>query len=151
MPQVEDGPYGGFGGSYYNAENGQRKIKRIDAWGRSWDGYDVVNGLQFTWDDGYQGPLVGHKNPNIYRPFEFDRDEIITSMTIRAGDNVGYVDGIEFDTNQNRHYEVGGKGGKANVLRGRLLGNGEWTRAEGRDPIHGAGEVLDNIKVFFNT
>ncbi|GIC92227.1 uncharacterized protein Aud_008693 [Aspergillus udagawae] len=146
MQRVEDGPYGGYGGSYYKAEHGQHKIKKIDAWGRSYDGYDVVNGFQFTWDDGYKGPLVGHQNPNIYRPFEFEDDEKITSMTIRAGHDVGFVDAIEFNTNKSRHYEVGGKGGEPNVIKGKHLGNGDWIGAEGRDPIHGADAVVDSIK-----
>ncbi|GAQ11726.1 griffithsin [Aspergillus lentulus] len=143
--RVEDGPYGGNGGSYYDAEHGHHKIKRIDAWGRSYAGFDVVNGFQFTWDDGYTGPLVGEKNDNIYRPFEFEDNEKITSMTIRAGDNEGYVDAIEFDTNRSRHYEVGGKGGKLNRIEGEQLGNGEWIGAEGKD-----GAVVDSIEVFFN-
>ncbi|EAW20403.1 uncharacterized protein NFIA_100400 [Aspergillus fischeri NRRL 181] len=146
MQRVEDGPYGGYGGSYYKAEHGAHKIKKIDAWGRSYDGYDVVNGFQFTWDDGYTGPLVGQKNPNIHKTFEFGDNEMITSMTIRAGHNEGYVDAIEFDTNKRRHYEVGGKGGEPNIIKGEDLGNGEWIGAEGRDRIHGADAVVDSIK-----
>ncbi|KAL2830897.1 Jacalin-like lectin domain-containing protein [Aspergillus cavernicola] len=147
--RVLNGPYGGLGGSYYNAEHGEHKIKKLDAWGRSYAGYDVLNGIQFTWDDNYNGPLIGHKNDNIHREFEFQDDEKINAMTVYAGDGEGFVNGLEFDTNRGRHYEVGGKEGKVNHLRN--LGTGDWIGAEGRDNIHGASDVVDSMDIYFKT
>ncbi|KAF7589542.1 hypothetical protein BBP40_004165 [Aspergillus hancockii] len=148
---IESGPYGGNGGSYYDATHGTHRITKIDAWGRSYRGYDVLNGFRFTFDDNQKSPLVGHENPNIHRAFEFEKGEKITSMTIHAGDNEGFVNGFEFDTNKPRHYEVGGKEGLASHITGKHLGNGEWAGAQGRDRIHGASEVVDNMDIFFKT
>ncbi|OJJ08460.1 hypothetical protein ASPVEDRAFT_34609 [Aspergillus versicolor CBS 583.65] len=147
--RVMNGPYGGMGGSYYNAEHGSHKIKKINAWGRSYAGYDVLNGFQFTFDDNHQGPLVGHINENDAGEFEFRDGEKISSMHVHAGDGEGFVNGFEFDTNQHRHFEIGGKEGKDNDVP--HLGNGDWIAAEGRDPIHGADAVVDNIDIYFST
>lgn len=146
--RVMNGPYGGMGGSYYNAEHGSHKVKKINAWGRSYAGYDVLNGFQFTFDDGQLGPLVGHINANVPGEFEFHDGEKIASMNVYAGDGEGFVNGFKFDTNQGRHFEIGGKEGKNNALAN--LGTGDWIAAEGRDPIHGADDVVDNIEIYFN-
>ncbi|KAL4778135.1 Jacalin-like lectin domain-containing protein [Aspergillus varians] len=146
--RVTNGPYGGMGGSYYDAEHGSHKIKKVNAWGRSYAGYDVLNGFQFTYDDGYQSPLVGHVNNNVSGQFEFKDGEKIASMNVYAGDGEGFVNGFEFNTNQGRHFTIGGKEGKNNHLQN--LGTGDWIGAEGRDPIHGAAEVVDNIDIYFS-
>ncbi|OJJ52424.1 hypothetical protein ASPSYDRAFT_52052 [Aspergillus sydowii CBS 593.65] len=145
--KVKNGPYGGMGGEYYDAEHGEHKIRKVDAWGRSYAGYDVLNGFQFTYDDGYQGQLVGHKNPNDHEEFTFKDGEKIDSMNVYAGDNEGFVNGFDFHTNYNNNYTIGGKEGKPNHLTN--LGNGEWIGVEGRDPIHGAAEVVDNMDIWF--
>lgn len=134
------GPYGGFGGGYYNELYEEHKIKNIDAWGRSFRGYDVLNGFQFTWDDGLQGHLIGHKNDNIYEGFAFKDVEKMNSMIFYAGDGEGFVNGFEFDTNHGRHYSIGGKEGNLNHLN--HLGTGDMIGAEGRDSIHDSGEDL---------
>lgn len=145
--RVKNGPYGGMGGEYYDAEHGEHKIRQVNAWGRSYAGYDVLNGFQFTYDDGYQGPLVGHENVNNHKEFTFKDGEKIDSMTVYAGDNEGFVNGFDFHTNYNNNYSVGGKEGKPNRLPS--IGTGEWIGAEGRDPIHGAADVVDNIDIWF--
>ncbi|OJI96708.1 hypothetical protein ASPVEDRAFT_36118 [Aspergillus versicolor CBS 583.65] len=145
--RVRNGPYGGMGGEYYNAEHDEHKIRRVDAWGRSYRGYDVLNGFQFTYDDGHKGPLVGHENPNDHKDFTFEDGEKIDRMTVYAGFDEGFVNGFDFHTNYNHDFTVAGKEGKVNHLP--HLGNGEWIGAEGRDPIHGAAEVVDNIDIWF--
>ena len=147
--RIMNGPYGGMGGSYYNEVHGEHNIKKIDAWGRSYSGYDVLNGFQFTWDDNYQGNLIGQKNDNIHQGFEFEDGEKINNMTVYAGDGEGYVNGFQFDTNKGRHYSIGGTEGKVNHLNN--LGTGDLIGAEGRDSIHGSGEVVDNMDLYFKS
>jgi hypothetical protein len=142
-----NGPYGGMGGSYYDEVHGEHKVKKIDAWGRSYKGYDVLNGFQFTWDDNHVGNLIGHKNDNIHSGFEFKDGEKIHGMTVYAGDGEGFVNGFKFDTNKGRSYSIGGKKGKENHLAN--LGTGDLIGAEGRDKTHGAGEVVDNMDIYF--
>ncbi|KAJ5589290.1 Mannose-binding lectin [Penicillium hordei] len=146
---VMNGPYGGPGGGGYDEEDGEHKVRRIDAWGRSYNGYDVLNGFQFTWDDGVQGNLIGNTNDNIYEFYEFNDGETIDSMTVYAGDGEGYVNGFEFDTNLGGHYSIGGTEGKVNYLEN--LGTGDLTAAAGRDSTHGSGDVVDSIDIYFKT
>ncbi|KAL4880651.1 hypothetical protein BJY04DRAFT_219121 [Aspergillus karnatakaensis] len=143
------GPFGGFGGEYYDAEHGdgEYRVQHLVAGGRSYEGFDVLNGFQFFWDDGYKSGVVGHIQPGTEEYYDFKENEKITSMTIYAGDNEGFVNGFEFKTNMDGKFEVGGKEGLATRLTD--LGTGDLVGAEGRDPIHGAAEVVDSMKIYF--
>ncbi|KAL2865904.1 uncharacterized protein BJX67DRAFT_356752 [Aspergillus lucknowensis] len=150
---IIDGPYGGYGGQPYSELHNNQKLKHVDAWGTSFAGYDVLGGIQFTWADGFQGPVIGREDANHYKAFDFDDDERITKMTVYAGDGEGFVNGIHFETDNPKHkpFDVGSRIGKDNYPD---LGNGEWIGAESRNPAvaqdGGAQGVVDNIRLYFN-
>ncbi|KAJ5589213.1 Mannose-binding lectin [Penicillium hordei] len=144
-----NGPFGGKDGGGYDEQHGKHKVKIIDAWGTKFKTYDVLNGFQFIWDDGHRSNLIGHRNDSNYKGVEFNDGEKITDMTVHAGNGEGYVNGFEFNTNQNRHYSIGGKEGKAFPLKN--LGTGYLTGATGGYPNHGCGDVVDSMDIYFLT
>ncbi|GKZ36919.1 hypothetical protein AbraIFM66950_008184 [Aspergillus brasiliensis] len=146
-----DGPYGGMGGSAYDARNEEQKLRHLDAWATDYNGYRVLGAIRFEFDQGSSG-RIGGKDPNLnYYPesYDFDPDETIKEMWVYAGDNEGYVNGFKFKTDRGE-FEIGGTEGKETYLHGRDLGaNGEWAGATGRDTVHGADAVVDNMILYF--
>ncbi|KAL3483113.1 hypothetical protein BJX62DRAFT_231213 [Aspergillus germanicus] len=156
MPRIrslaQDGPYGGQGGSSYNALHNDQKIKHIDAWKCNYMGYDVLGGLNFVFEDGTPSGRFGCKDNHIgyveERPFDFADGETIDSMKVYAGDGEGFCNGFEFHTNHNNHYSAGSKIGREFPVD-NLGKNGEWAGATGRDGQHGADAVVDNMVLYF--
>ncbi|KAE8340777.1 hypothetical protein BDV24DRAFT_175046 [Aspergillus arachidicola] len=144
-----DGPYGGNGGSAYDARDNEHKIQRIETWEAAWQGQNPVLGaIQFQFDDDTYSGRVGGKDPAIdyypKTPFVFEDGEKIDSMTVYAGD---FINGFKFHTTRDNEFQVGGTDGPNDVQN---LGNGEWAGATGRDNIHGADAVVDSMILYFN-
>ncbi|PYH77004.1 hypothetical protein BO82DRAFT_345929 [Aspergillus uvarum CBS 121591] len=148
---VQDGPYGGLGGSAYNATHEEQKIRRLDAWSADYSGYNVLGAIQFTFQDGSSSGRVGGRDPNIgYNPksFVFDDEETIDKFTVYAGDNEGFVNGFNFHTTQGNEFEIGSTDGLESDVPS-LGSNGEWAGAAGRDSSHGADAVIDSMILYF--
>ncbi|GKZ76321.1 hypothetical protein AnigIFM56816_005301 [Aspergillus niger] len=150
----QDGPFGGFGGSAYDARNNEQKVKHVNAWKAHYQGYDVLGAIEFQFQNGDWSGRIGGKDPNIdYIPesYEFADDETINHMWVYAGKDDGFVNGFRFTTNRSsKPFEVGGTEGNLTELKDDELGaNGEWAGATGRDPIHGADAVVDNMILYF--
>ncbi|KAL3446123.1 hypothetical protein BJX65DRAFT_296567 [Aspergillus insuetus] len=156
MPRIrslaQDGPYGGQGGSAYNALHNEQKIQHIDAWSANYDGYNVLGALQFVFEDGTSTGRIAGKDPAIgYIPdesFDFEDGETIESMNMYAGDGEGFCNGFEFHTNLGRDYSVGSQIGLKSPVQD-LGKNGEWAGASGRDSQHGADAVMDSMVLYF--
>ncbi|KAJ0420282.1 hypothetical protein BJY00DRAFT_323976 [Aspergillus carlsbadensis] len=156
MPRIQalarDGPYGGQGGSAYNATHNEQKIRHIDAWGATYDGYPVLGALQFVFEDGTPTGRIGGRDPGIgytpEPPFDFQDGETIESMNVYAGDGEGFCNGFEFHTNRGRDYSAGTKIGLKSAVED-LGRDGEWAGASGRDGQHGADAVVDNMILYF--
>lgn len=150
-----DGPYGGMGGSSYDARDNEEKVKHVDLWTANYDNYEVIGAFNLEFQDGYSTGRIGGRNNAVplYGPYSYDfaDDETIDSMWINAGDGEGFVNGLGFTTNKNRQgFNVGGHEGLETKLEGDDLGaNGEWAGATGRDNIHGADAVVDNMILYF--
>ncbi|GLA36001.1 hypothetical protein AnigIFM63309_001659 [Aspergillus niger] len=148
----QDGPYGGMGGSAYDARRGDQKVRHLDAWETNYNNYKVLGAINFGFDQGSTG-RIGGRDPNLnyyQKSFDFEDDETIDDMWIFAGDGEGYVNGFNFHTTRGNNFEVGGTEGLPTHLQGPDLGeNGEWAGATGRDPIHGADAVVDNMILYF--
>ncbi|GLA19512.1 hypothetical protein AnigIFM62618_007624 [Aspergillus niger] len=150
----QDGPFGGFGGSAYDARNNEQKVKHVNAWKAFYKGYDVLGAIEFQFQNGDWSGRIGGKDPNIdYIPesYEFADDETINHMWVYAGEDDGFVNGFQFTTNRRSDpFKVGGTEGKLTELEDDELGaNGEWAGATGRDNIHGADAVVDNMILYF--
>lgn len=148
----QDGPYGGMGGSAYDARKGEQKVRHLDAWTTNYNGYEVIGALEFEFENGEKSGRIGGKdnNMNYYgpKPYDFASDETIKDMWIYAGDDEGYVNGFNFTTDRG-NFDVGGHEGLPTHLGSQDLGNGEWAGATGRDDIHGADAVVDNMILYF--
>ncbi|PYH69547.1 uncharacterized protein BO88DRAFT_404559 [Aspergillus vadensis CBS 113365] len=152
-----DGPFGGLGGSAYDARDNEEKVKRVDVWTANYGdrNYEVIGGINFEFQDGYSTGRIGGRDPAIplYGPYSYNfaDDETIKEMHVYAGHDDGFVNGLRFSTNrQDNAYDVGGHEGNDNKLVGSDLGaNGEWAGATGRDNIHGADAVVDNMILYF--
>ncbi|GLA78853.1 hypothetical protein AtubIFM55763_000745 [Aspergillus tubingensis] len=150
----QDGPYGGFGGSAYNATDGEQKIKHVDAWETNYNGYEVLGAIDFQFQNGDWSGRIGGRDPglNYYKKsYDFADDETIKHMDVYAGHDDGYVNGFKFSTSrQDDAFVVGGDEGNHTELKDDDLGaNGEWAGATGRDNIHGADAVVDNMILYF--
>ncbi|KAE8154341.1 hypothetical protein BDV25DRAFT_136035 [Aspergillus avenaceus] len=139
----EFGPFGGHGGSYWDADNGETRLRRIEGWGRSWEGHNVLNGIRFTWEDGKESNIIGHENYNWPSMIELNPGENIRDLTVWAGYQEGFVNGITVDSDQHPYPQTIGvqEGGRFPVPPG------DWVGAEGGYPDHGAAEVVDSIKL----
>ncbi|BCR93140.1 uncharacterized protein AKAW2_10186A [Aspergillus luchuensis] len=151
-----DGPFGGQGGSSYDARDGEEKVKHVDVWTAKYGdaNYDVIGAIDFRFQNGYSTGRIGGRDPAVPLsgpyPFDFMDDEGIDDMYVFAGDGEGFVNGLEFHTNFDRRFKVGGSEGRPNHLRGPDLGaKGEWAGATGRDNLHGADAVVDNMILYF--
>jgi hypothetical protein len=156
MPRIKglarDGPYGGQGGSAYNALHNEQKVKHVEAWSADYKGYNVLGALELSFEDGTSTGRIGGRDPNIdydpVEPFDFQDGETITRMHVYAGDGEGFCNGFDFETNWGREFTVGSKIGKPNQVPD-LGRNGEWAGASGRDDVHGADAVVDNMILYF--
>ncbi|RAK87324.1 hypothetical protein BO79DRAFT_256381 [Aspergillus costaricaensis CBS 115574] len=153
-----DGPYGGMGGSSYDARDGEEKVKHVDLWTANYgdqNQYEVIGAFNLEFQDGYSTGRIGGRNNAVplYGPYSYDfaDDETINYMWVNAGDGEGFVNGLGFKTNKNSDgFNVGGHEGHETELTGPDLGaNGEWAGATGRDNIHGADAVVDNMILYF--
>ncbi|KAL2834788.1 hypothetical protein BJY01DRAFT_252819 [Aspergillus pseudoustus] len=149
---VTDGPYGGPGGSAYDARDNGVKVRDIQTWTANYNSYNVLGAIEFTFADNQPSGRIGGKDPNVGynpdQPFSFEDGETIENMTFYAGDNQGYCNGFEFDTNYGNHFEGGTKIGMPSTVD--QLGNGELAGASGRDNSHGADAVVDSMILYFN-
>ncbi|GAQ35794.1 hypothetical protein AtubIFM56815_002954 [Aspergillus tubingensis] len=151
----KDGPFGGAGGSAYDARDGEQKVKHVDLWTADYNGYDVIGAFNLEFQDGYSTGRIGGRDNAVplYGPYPYDfaDDETITEMVVNAGNGEGYVNGIRFSTTRQKDaYNVGGHEGHDFVLDGDDLGaNGEWAGATGGDDIHGADAVVDSMCLYF--
>ncbi|PWY84274.1 hypothetical protein BO83DRAFT_449741 [Aspergillus eucalypticola CBS 122712] len=153
-----DGPYGGMGGSSYDARDGEEKVKHVDLWTANYGDrpYEVIGAFNLEFQDGYSTGRIGGRDNAVplYGPYSYDfaDDETITEMHVYAGHDDGFVNGLSFKTTvrPDGAYDVGGHEGNDNKLVGDALGaKGEWAGATGRDNIHGADAVVDNMILYF--
>lgn len=153
----QDGPFGGPGGSYYDARSGEEKVKRVELWTAKYPNnqYDVIGAFNLEFENGYATGRIGGRDNSVALngpyPYDFADDETITEMVVNAGDKEGFVNGIRFSTTRKDNaYDVGGHEGHDFVLDGDDLGaNGEWAGATGGDDIHGADAVVDSMCLYF--
>ncbi|KAL3455763.1 hypothetical protein BJX64DRAFT_297298 [Aspergillus heterothallicus] len=150
---TKDGPYGGPGGSAYDARSNESRVHRVRTWSADYAGYNVLGGIQFDFDDGSSSGRIGGRDPNINyyedKPFIFDDGEKIEDMTVFAGDGEGFCNGIMFHTNKAEKGPWKGGSQIGYPFHVPDLGNGEWAGATGRDSQHGANAVVDNMVLYF--
>lgn len=130
MGHIKNPYYGNIegGGEFNGLSNNSARVSSIQVWTHNGPGgHEMLKAIRLYWNDGEERTF-GHTNGDANASAVFHEKEVITKMSIFAGD---WVDAIYFESDR----QPGGQrlGGPGGVERPQDVGNGVFIGLWGRD------------------